>query len=130
MRSTVAAAASALMLAAGACHAQNYPSSPISLVIPLTPGDATDIAARAMGDELAKRLKVAVVPVTRPGAGAALGTDSVVKAPKDGYTILITINAALTFRRVLDPRHNTCLRRLEQALAALGQRLVVHAEAV
>ena len=74
-------------------------------MIPLTPGDATDIAARAMGEELAKLLKVAVVPVNRPGAGGALGTDSVVKAARDGYTILITINAALTFRRVLDPQN-------------------------
>jgi tripartite-type tricarboxylate transporter receptor subunit TctC len=84
--------------------AQGYPKGPPSLVIPLTPGDATDIAARTMGEELAKQLKVPVVPVNRPGAGAALGTDSVVKAPKDGYTILITINAALTLRRVLEPQ--------------------------
>ena len=89
---------------AGASHAQTYPNGPISLVIPLTPGDATDIAARAMGDELAKLLKVAVIPVNRPGAGGAIGTDSVVKAAKDGQTILITINAALTFRRVLEPQ--------------------------
>jgi tripartite-type tricarboxylate transporter receptor subunit TctC len=84
--------------------AQAYPKAPITLVIPLTPGDATDIAARAMGEELSRQLKVPVVPVNRPGAGAALGTDSVVKAPKDGYTILITINAALTLRRVLEPQ--------------------------
>ena len=84
--------------------AQGYPKGPISLVIPLTPGDATDVAARVMGEELSRQLKVPVVPVNRPGAGAALGTDSVVKAPKDGYTILITINAALTLRRVLEPQ--------------------------
>lgn len=105
MRKNLVAGAAALALMAGAGHAQTYPSGPISLVIPLTPGDATDIAARTMGEELAKLLKVAVIPVNRPGAGAALGTDSVVKAAKDGYTILITINAALTFRRVLDPQN-------------------------
>lgn len=95
----------ALALAAvtALAQAQGYPKGPITLVIPLAPGDATDIAARAMGDELAKLLKVPVVPVNKPGAGAALGTDSVVKAPKDGQTLLITINAALTFRRVLEP---------------------------
>ena len=105
MRTVLVAAVAATALVAGASHAQTYPKGPISLVIPLTPGDATDIAARAMGEELAKLLKVAVVPVNRPGAGGALGTDSVVKAARDGYTILITINAALTFRRVLDPQN-------------------------
>src|SRR5256712_5278431 len=64
--------------------ALSYPNGPITLVIPLAPGDATDIAGRAMADELAKLLKVAVVPVNRPGAGMVIGTDSVVKAKKDG----------------------------------------------
>jgi tripartite-type tricarboxylate transporter receptor subunit TctC len=105
MQTALVAAVAAAALMAGASHAQTYPGGPISLVIPLTPGDATDIAARAMGEELAKLLRVAVIPVNRPGAGGALGTDSVVKAAKDGHTILITINAALTFRRVLDPQN-------------------------
>lgn len=104
MRTVLAAAAAAAALMTGAGHAQTYPGGPISLVIPLTPGDATDIAARAMGDELAKLLKVPLIPVNRPGAGGAIGTDSVVRAAKDGHTILITINAALTFRRVLEPQ--------------------------
>ena len=105
MRTALFATVAAAALMAGASHAQTYPNGPISLVIPLTPGDATDIAARVMGEELAKLLRVAVIPVNRPGAGGALGTDSVVKAAKDGHTILITINAALTFRRVLDPQN-------------------------
>lgn len=104
MRPVLFAAAAAAALMTGAVHAQTYPSGPITLVIPLTPGDATDIAARAMGDELAKLLKVPLIPVNRPGAGGAIGTDSVIKAAKDGHTILITINAALTFRRVLEPQ--------------------------
>ena len=105
MRIALVAAVTAVALMTGASHAQSYPKGPISLVIPLTPGDATDIAARVMGEELAKLLRVAVVPVNRPGAGGALGTESVVKAAKDGTTILITINAALTFRRVLEPQN-------------------------
>jgi len=100
-------AALALAAATTLAHAQGFPKGPISLVIPLTPGDATDIAARAMGDELAKLLKVPVVPINKPGAGGALGTDSVVKAAKDGHTVLITVNAALTLRRILDPQNVT-----------------------
>jgi len=87
--------------------ALSYPNGPITLVIPLAPGDATDIAGRAMADELAKLLKVAVVPVNRPGAGMVIGTDSVVKAKKDGYTILLTPNAAVVSVRILNPESAT-----------------------
>ena len=69
--------------------AQSYPSGAITLVIPLSPGDGADVAGRTMAEELAKLLKVPVVPVNRPGAGMAIGTDSVVKAKKDGQTILL-----------------------------------------
>jgi tripartite-type tricarboxylate transporter receptor subunit TctC len=81
-----------------------YPSGPISLVIPLAAGDATDVAARAVAEELAKELKTPNVPVNRPGAGGALGTDVVVKAAKDGYTLVLSNNAALVFRSIMDPK--------------------------
>ena len=84
-------------------HAQDYPKSPINLVIPLAPGDAVDIAARTLSEELSRLLKVPIVAQNRPGAGSALGTDMVAKARKDGYTILITNNASLIVRRILDP---------------------------
>ena len=83
--------------------AQGYPRGPVSLVIPLAPGDATDIAGRTMAEELSRSLKVPVVVVNRPGAGGTVGTDSVVKAAKDGGTLLLANNASLTFRRVLEP---------------------------
>src|SRR4051812_47919374 len=93
----------ALFAVAVPAVAQQYPSGPISLVIPLAAGDATDTAARAIGDALARELKVPVVPINRPGAGGALGTDVVVKGPKDGTMIGIPNNAALVFRALLDP---------------------------
>ena len=96
----------AVVLLAGAAslaQAQGYPKGPINLVIPYAPGDATDLAARPMADELSKLLKVPVLVINRPGAGGALGTEAVVKAPKDGYTLLYTTNATLSFRRVMDP---------------------------
>jgi len=96
----------ALALLAGAAQpaqAQAYPKGPINLVIPYAPGDATDLAARPMAEQLSKLLKVPVLVINRPGAGGALGTEAVVKASKDGYTLLYTANATLTFRRVIDP---------------------------
>jgi tripartite-type tricarboxylate transporter receptor subunit TctC len=100
-------AAAVALVAAVAAHAQPYPTGPINLVIPLAAGDATDTAARAITEELSRELKVAIVPVNRPGAAGALGTEIVVKAPKDGHTILLTNNAALVFRTVLDPKTAT-----------------------
>jgi tripartite-type tricarboxylate transporter receptor subunit TctC len=100
------AAAGALAAALGV-QAQPYPAGPINLVIPLAAGDATDVAARAIIEELARDLKVAIVPMNRPGAAGALGTDLVVKAPKDGHTILLANNAALVFRAIIDPKAAT-----------------------
>ena len=97
-------AAAVALGAAFSVQGQPYPSGPINLVIPLAAGDATDTAARAIAEELARELKVAVVPVNRPGAAGALGTDIVVKAPRDGQTILLTNNASLVFRAVIDPK--------------------------
>jgi len=56
-----------------------------------------------MAEELSKLLKVPVIVVNKPGAGGTLGTDSAVKAKKDGYTILLTNNAALIYNRILTP---------------------------
>src|SRR3989442_15411455 len=87
--------------------ALSHRNGPLPRVVPLAPGDGPDIAGRAMADELAKLLKVAVVPVNRPGAGMVIGTDSVVKAKKDGYTILLTPNAAVVSARILNPESVT-----------------------
>ena len=84
-------------------HAQSYPNQAINLVIPLAPGDAADVAGRTMGEQLSKLLKVPIVVVNRPGGGMTIGTDSVVKAKKDGYTILLTSNAALVSNRIINP---------------------------
>src|SRR4029450_8809074 len=92
-----------LLVSATYLHAQSYPNQAINLVIPLAPGDATDVAGRTMGEELSKLLKVPIVAVNRPGGGMTIGTDSVVQAKKDGYTILLTTNAPLVSNRILNP---------------------------
>jgi tripartite-type tricarboxylate transporter receptor subunit TctC len=92
-----------LVIATPYLRAQAYPHQTISVVMPLAAGDAADIACRAMAEELSKLLKVPVIVINKPGAGGTLGTDSVVKAKKDGYTILLTNNAALIYNRILTP---------------------------
>ncbi|MFM9967986.1 MAG: Bug family tripartite tricarboxylate transporter substrate binding protein [Burkholderiales bacterium] len=96
------AAAMALAYSAQAIS-QDYPRGTINLVIPIAPGDGADVTGRNFAEELGKLLKVSVVVVNRPGAGMALGTDNVAKSKKDGYTLGLTTNGALTIRRVLDP---------------------------
>jgi len=92
-----------LVSAASHLSAQGYPNQTINLVIPLAPGDAGDVAGRAMAEELSKLLKAPVVTVNKPGGGLTIGTDSVVKAKKDGYTILLTSNTALIAGRIINP---------------------------
>src|SRR5687768_6656931 len=89
----------ALLLAGAASqlNAQGYPQGQLTLVIPLAAGDASDTAARVIADGLSKELKVPIVPVNRPGAGGALGTDIVVKSAKDGYTISMSNIAGVSF---------------------------------
>ena len=83
--------------------AQKYPDRPITLVLPMAPGDALDLTGRSMGEELSKLLKVPVTPLNKPGATATLGTDMVAKAKKDGYTLLLTNSASLVNAKILQP---------------------------
>ncbi|HUL30519.1 MAG TPA: tripartite tricarboxylate transporter substrate binding protein [Thermodesulfobacteriota bacterium] len=84
-------------------QAQPYPDHPIQLVIPGAPGDAGDIAARLLMEELAKILKTPIVAVNKPGGAAAVGTDFVAKNRKDGYTLLYGISAGTIYSPALSP---------------------------
>lgn len=88
---------------ASSLFAQGYPQRAIAIILTAGPGDGSDIAMRMMVEDLQKSLKVPVVLVNRPGAGGVLAADSVVRASKDGYTLLFTNNAPLTFRPVMEP---------------------------
>ncbi|RTZ43287.1 tripartite tricarboxylate transporter substrate binding protein [Candidimonas sp. SYP-B2681] len=69
--------------------AQEWPTKPISLIVPFPTGGTTDVLARALGDELSKNLGQPVIVESRPGAGATIGADYVAKAKPDGYTLLM-----------------------------------------
>ena len=80
-----------LALAAASASAQDaWPSRPIHIVVPYTPGTGADILARVLGPKLAERLKVAVVVDNKPGATGNIGAEHVAKAAPDGYTVLFT----------------------------------------
>jgi tripartite-type tricarboxylate transporter receptor subunit TctC len=71
-----------LLCAASKLFAQGYPDRPITLVLPMAPGDGLDINGRLMGEELSKLLKIPISPLNKPGAGATLGTDFGAKAKR------------------------------------------------
>lgn len=89
------AALTAALLAAGAmatghATAQPYPARPIRMIIPFSPGGATDTPARLIAQKLPDAIGQPVIVDNRPGAGSAIGSEIVAKAQPDGYTLLLT----------------------------------------
>src|SRR6266446_6083552 len=70
-------------------RAQTYPSRPVRIIVPFPAGQATDTIARLVGQSLSERLGQPFVIENRTGAGGNIGTESVVRATPDGYTLLL-----------------------------------------
>src|SRR5262249_46505754 len=83
------AGVAALPAASRFAWAQAYPSRPVRLIVPVGPAGASDITARLMGQWLSERLGQQFVIDNRPGANNIIGTEAVVRAPADGYTLLM-----------------------------------------
>src|SRR6266542_5622289 len=88
-------AASAAALPSMSCFAwaQAYPSRPVRIIAPTAPGGAPDILARLIGPWLSERLGQQFVVENRPGSGTNIGTEVVVRASPDGYTLLMVASA-------------------------------------
>lgn len=107
--------------------AQTWPDQPIHVVVPFTPGSATDVVARIVAAALSERLGQPVLVDNRPGAGGTIGTGQVARAEPGGYTLLVnssahTVNPAifpdLTFETRVDLRAVTLLARQPNILVA------------
>ncbi|MDM0025457.1 Bug family tripartite tricarboxylate transporter substrate binding protein [Variovorax saccharolyticus] len=90
-----------IALAALACNAlafaQDYPSRPITIVVPAPPAGATDVLARVLAEELGKTMKQTVIVDNKPGASGMLGASAVARAAPDGYTLFLSHAAPIYY---------------------------------
>ncbi|OAE63170.1 ABC transporter substrate-binding protein [Achromobacter xylosoxidans] len=84
----------AAMMAAGPAHAADYPTKPITLVVPFPAGSGTDAVGRIFGAELSTLLGQQVVVENKPGANATIAANYVARAKPDGYTLFVTTNTS------------------------------------
>jgi len=86
----------AALVAATGALAQGFPAKPIRLVVPFSPGGASDLTARTLAQKMGDQMGQSIVVENKPGANGVLGIDLVAKAQADGYTILLTDRGSLT----------------------------------
>ena len=89
MRSIAGLCAAALVCAAGVTLAQEYPARPIRIIVPLTPGSGADIAGRIVAKHMSDAFRQPVLVENRPGAGGIIGTQAMLSAEPDGYTLMV-----------------------------------------
>jgi tripartite-type tricarboxylate transporter receptor subunit TctC len=87
-------AAAFVLLAIGAARADDYPSHPIRLLIHTPPGSLVDVLGRLLGQELSQRLGQSIIADNRTGGATMIAVDQIVRAPADGYTLIITTSEA------------------------------------
>jgi tripartite-type tricarboxylate transporter receptor subunit TctC len=85
-----------LACAAGAVHAQAYPAKPVRIIVPFSPGGATDIVTRLLGQKLNEAWGQQVVADNRAGASGNIGGELAAKAAPDGYTLFMTSGSVVT----------------------------------
>ena len=93
--------AGAALFACSQLAAAAYPDRPIKLVVPYTPGGSTDQFGRGLADGMSRVLKQTVVVENRPGAATMIGTQSVARAPADGYTMVLATNGSMVLNPML-----------------------------
>jgi len=100
-RTFVVAAAT---LAVSGAWGQSWPDRPVRVVVAFTAGGTTDILARSVGQQLSERLKQQFIIDNKPGAGGNLGTEMVVRAPADGYTLIVDSVGPIAVNPTLYPK--------------------------
>jgi tripartite-type tricarboxylate transporter receptor subunit TctC len=109
----LAAGAAALPAVARIARAQDYPARPVRWIVGFPAGGPNDILARLMGQWLSERLGKPFVIENRPGAGGNIGTEAVVRAAPDGYTLLMVATSAAINATLYDKLNFVFLRDIK-----------------
>ena len=109
--------AAALSAMSQIAWAQTYPARPVRIIVGAAPSGTYDIMARLIGEWLSERLGQPFVIENRPGAGTTIGTEAVVKAPPDGYTLLLVGAAAATSALLYDKLNFNLIRDIAPVAA-------------
>ena len=121
-----------VLLAAPPSVAQQYPTRPIRLIVPYSPGGLPDTIARIVAQRMSETLGQQVVVENKAGAGGILGTEAVAKSPPDGYTLLVADAAQLVINPALYPKlpYNTLKDLTPISLVGVSPLFVVVHESV
>jgi tripartite-type tricarboxylate transporter receptor subunit TctC len=95
IRKSLIVAVAALAVSVTSAQAENFPTRPITLVIPFAPGGSTSIVGRGIAEKMSELLGEKVIIDNRPGAGGTVGTRAVAKSEPDGYTLLLGYTGTL-----------------------------------
>ncbi|MDH4189209.1 MAG: tripartite tricarboxylate transporter substrate binding protein [Betaproteobacteria bacterium] len=100
-RFTAAALALCALLAGSAFAQESYPSKPVRVIVPYSPGGAADIFGRSLAHKLSETFKQSFLVENKPGANGGIGADFVAKSAPDGYTLLVTASGPIVVNPVL-----------------------------
>ncbi len=121
----LAIGAAALPAVSRITWAQAYPSRPVRIIVPAAPSGAFDIMARLIGRWLSERLGQPFVIDNRPGAAANIGTEAAVRAPADGYTLLIVGTTQATNAALYDKLNFDLIRDIAPIAGVFRGALVI-----
>ena len=121
----LAVGAAAMSLVPRLARAQAYPTRPVHWIVPFPPGGGTDIVARLMGQRLTERLGQPFIIENRPGAGTNIGTEAVVRAPPDGYTLLLVASVNAINATLYDKLSFNFIRDIAPVASIIRQPLIM-----
>ena len=121
----LAAGAAALPAVSRIARAQAYPTRPVRIIVGFPPGGPTDFHARLMGQWLSEQLGQQFIIENRPGAGGNTGTEAVVRAPPDGYTLLLASSLDAINATLYDRLPFNFLRDIAPVAGIIRNQLVV-----